>query len=208
MIELLFQQPILFFVAAAAIIIAITVHEFSHAAAAYYLGDPTAKNEGRLTLNPLAHLDLWGTLLLFFAGFGWGKPVPFNPYNLRSPRYAPAFISLAGPLANLLMVVLFALLLKFIYPVLGLGEENALFQFLYFLIVINALLMVFNLLPVPPLDGSKLLFAVLPPSLTRVKLFLEQYGFFILVALVFFGGFFFQALSRLVLSSIDWFLRL
>jgi len=208
MIELLFQQPILFLVSAVAIIIAITVHEFSHAAAAYYLGDSTAKDEGRLTLNPLAHLDLWGTLLLFLAGFGWGKPVPFNPYNLSNPKYGAAFISVAGPASNLVMVIVFSLVLKFIYPLLGLGAGNGLFQFLYFLIIINAILMVFNLLPIPPLDGSKLLFAILPPSMSNVQVFLERYGLFVLIGLIFFGGFFFRALYGLILGGIDWFLMM
>lgn len=206
MIELLFQSPMLFLAAAVAILIAITVHEFSHAAAAYYLGDSTAKDEGRLTLNPFAHLDLWGTLLLFLAGFGWGKPVPFNPYNLRNPKYGAALISLAGPASNLVMVIIFSLILKFVYPVLGLGSGNGLFQFLYFLIVINAILMAFNLLPIPPLDGSKLLFAVLPPSMSNVQVFLERYGLFVLIGLVFFGGFFFSAFYGLILRGIDWFL--
>jgi len=206
MIELLFQNPMIFLASAAAIIIAITVHEFSHAAAAYSLGDSTAKDEGRLTLNPLAHLDLWGTLLLFLAGFGWGKPVPFNPYNLRNQKYGAALISLAGPASNLVMVIVFSLVLKFIYPLLGLGAGNGLFQFFYFLIVINAILMAFNLLPVPPLDGSKLLFAVLPPSMDNVRVFLERYGLFVLIGLIFFGGFFFRALYGLIIGGIDWFL--
>ena len=132
MINLLAQDPMLFFAAAAAIIIALTVHEFAHAAMAYSLGDPTAKEEGRLTLNPLAHLDLWGTILLFLAGFGWGKPVPFNPYNLKNQKWGPAYVSLAGPGSNLGMVIIFSLVLKFIYPAIGLGPENALFQFLYY----------------------------------------------------------------------------
>ena len=208
MINLLAQDPILFFAAAAAIIIALTVHEFSHAAMAFYLGDPTAKNEGRLTLNPLAHLDLWGTILLFLAGFGWGKPVPFNPYNLKNQKWGPAYVSLAGPGSNLGMVILFSLILKFAYPALGFGPENALFQFLYFLILINGILMVFNLLPIPPLDGSKLLFAILPQSLDNVKIFLQRYGFFILIGLVMFGGFFFSSLFGIVINSINWFLNL
>lgn len=208
MINLLAQEPILFFAAAAAIIIALTVHEFSHAAMAFYLGDPTAKMEGRLTLNPLAHLDLWGTLMLFLAGFGWGKPVPFNPYNLKNQKWGPALVSLAGPASNLLMVVTFSLVIKFIYPALNLAPENALFQFLYFLVIINGILMIFNLLPIPPLDGSKLLFAVLPKSLDNVKIFLQRYGFFILIGLVLFGGFFFSSLFGIVIRSIDLFLYL
>ena len=186
-ISLLFQQPILFFAWVAAIIIAISVHEFSHAACAYWLGDPTAKYEGRLTLNPLAHLDPWGTLLLLFVGIGWGKPVPFNPYNLKNQRYGPAFVALAGPGSNLGLLVIFSLILRFIYPLTGLGTENALYIFLGLLVLLNAMLAIFNLIPVPPLDGSKLLMAVLPPRLDNVKIFLQKYGFFILIALIFLG---------------------
>ena len=183
----LFQNPVFFFIWAVAIIIAISVHEFSHAACAYALGDPTAKYEGRLTLNPLAHLDLWGTLLLLFVGIGWGKPVPFNPYNLKNQRYGPALVALAGPGSNLVLIIIFGLILKFIYPWLGLGTENALYIFLSVLIFINISLMIFNLVPVPPLDGSKLLLAVLPSRLDNVKIFLERYGFLILILFIILG---------------------
>lgn len=188
-ISLLLSEPILFFAWLAAIVIAITIHEFSHAAMAYALGDPTAKNMGRLTLNPLAHMDIWGTLLLLFAGFGWGKPVPFNPYNLKSHRMGSALVAMAGPLSNIVMVVIFSLVLRFLYPVLGLSESNYLFQFLFVLITLNAVLAIFNLIPVPPLDGSKLLFAFLPPSMENVKIFLTQYGFMILIGLIFIDNF-------------------
>lgn len=187
-ISLLFENPIMFFAWAVSLIVAITVHEFSHALAATSLGDPTAKLQGRLTLNPLSHLDPWGTLLLLFAGFGWGKPVPFNPYNLKEHKIGPAIISLAGPFSNFVLVVAFGLVLKFIYPLLGLGHENALFYFLYTLIIINVILMAFNLIPIPPLDGSKLLYAILPDSMDHVKETLERYGFIILVALIFLGS--------------------
>ena len=167
-ISLLLSEPILFFAWLAAIVIAITIHEFSHAAMANALGDPTAKNMGRLSINPLVHMDVWGTLLLLFAGFGWGKPVPFNPYNLKSHRMGPALVAMAGPMANMIMVLIFGLILRFIYPVLGLTESNALFQFIFVLITLNAVLAIFNLIPVPPLDGANLLFAFLPPSLENV----------------------------------------
>ncbi|MBU1178349.1 site-2 protease family protein [Patescibacteria group bacterium] len=203
MIERLFQDPIYFVITAVGIVIAISVHEFAHAAMAYYLGDPTAKNEGRLTLNPLSHLDLWGTLLLLLAGFGWGKPVPFNPYNLRNQRWGPALVSLAGPGSNLVMALMFIAFLKFVYPLLNLGAGNALFDFLYFLIIINMVLMTFNLLPVPPLDGSKLLFAILPTSMDNVKEFLQRYGFFILIGLVLFGGFFFSLMYSVLIGGVN-----
>lgn len=186
--------------------IAISIHEFAHAFAANYLGDSTAKLQGRLTLNPLSHLDLWGTLLLLFVGFGWGKPVPFNPYNLKNQKFGPAIISIAGPVSNLILVIVFSLVLKYIYPLLGLGYENALFYFLYTLIMINAVLMVFNLLPIPPLDGSKLLFAILPESMDNVKIFLERYGFIILIALIFFSGNLLSRFFYLIIGLIDRFI--
>lgn len=206
MIERLFQDPIYFLITAVSIVIAISVHEFAHAAMAYYLGDPTAKNEGRLTLNPLSHLDLWGTILLLVAGFGWGRPVPFNPYNLKNQRWGPALVSLAGPASNLVMAIILIIFLKFIYPLLNLAVGNALFDFLYFLIVINVVLMAFNLLPVPPLDGSKLLFAVLPASMENVKEFLQRYGLFILIGLVFFGGIFLSIVYGTLIAGVNWFL--
>jgi Zn-dependent protease len=206
LINLLFENPIMFLALAAALVIAISVHEFSHASMATYLGDPTAKLQGRLTLNPLTHLDPWGTLLLLFAGFGWGKPVPFNPYNLRTQKYGPALVSMAGPFSNLVMVLFFSLVLKYIYPLFGLGLDSALFQFLYWLILINAILMTFNLIPIPPLDGSKLLFALLPPSAENIKIFLERYGFLILIGLILFGGGLLSRLFYLIRSLIEWFI--
>ena len=106
---LLFSQPVLFIAWIAAILVALSVHEFSHALAGTVLGDNTAKNMGRLTLNPLAHLDMIGTLMLLIVGFGWGKPVPFNPFNLKYPKWGPAIVALAGPFANLICVVIFVI---------------------------------------------------------------------------------------------------
>ncbi|HPD44655.1 MAG TPA: site-2 protease family protein [Candidatus Woesebacteria bacterium] len=126
-----------------ALIIAITIHEFSHAYVADHLGDPTPRSAGRLSLNPLAHLDPLGTLMLFLAGFGWGKPVPIDPYNFRHPRRDSALVSVAGPVSNLIFAVLITLIAKFFYiPLFGI------------LIFINISLAVFNLLPFHPLDGS------------------------------------------------------
>lgn len=187
-IQLLFTQPIVLFAWIVALVIAISFHEFAHAFAAYKLGDMTAKDQGRLTVNPMSHLSLVGTLMILLAGFGWGKPVPFNPYNLKNQRWGPVIIALAGPTSNLLLVILFGLILRFGYPLLGLGPENALYTFLLVLISMNAVLMVFNLIPIPPLDGSKMLFALLPDSAANVKNFLQQYGFIILIAFVIIGS--------------------
>lgn len=184
----LFTHPIVFIAWAVALVVAITVHEFSHALIAYYLGDVTAKDEGRLTLNPAAHLSLFGTLMLLLAGFGWGKPVPINPYNLKHPRFGPALVALAGPTSNLILVIIFGLFTRFAYPAFGLGGENALFYFLYYLILNNVVLMAFNLIPVPPLDGSRLLFSLMPDSWHPLRDFLERYGFYFLIALVVLGS--------------------
>jgi len=122
----LFSEPLLLFAWIAAMVIAITIHEFAHALASYSMGDPTAKDNGRLTLNPLKHLDLWGTIMLLVAGFGWGKPVPYNPYNLKNQRWGPALISLAGPGSNLALVIIFGLLLRFLVGFEILPPENML----------------------------------------------------------------------------------
>lgn len=165
------------------------IHEYAHGWAADFLGDPTAKYAGRLTIDPRAHIDLWGTILmpillsLMTGGrflFAYAKPVPYNPYNLRNQKWGPALVAIAGPLANFLLAAAFAALLR-ILPVPGA------FASLFAIIVYaNIMLMVFNLVPIPPLDGSKILYAVLPDSAWRVRVFLDRYGFVILLFFVFF----------------------
>jgi Zn-dependent protease len=135
--------------------IAITVHEFMHAYVADFLGDPTARYQGRLSLNPTKHLDPFGTLLLLLVGFGWGKPVPINPSNFKNPRLGELLTSLSGPLSNFIMAFIFALPLRFL-------PESSLISLLSIIIYINLMLCVFNLLPIPPLDGSKILWAIFP----------------------------------------------
>lgn len=141
---------------AGSLIVALTIHEFGHALVASFLGDDTAKNEGRLTLNPLAHLDPWGLLFLVFAGFGWGRPVMYNPSNLRR-KVDELLIALAGPAMNLLL----ALLLGLIYRIAAVQNpallETGLFLAINSLISWNILLLAFNLIPIPPLDGSKII---------------------------------------------------
>jgi len=191
LINLLFSQPILFLVGIVAIVYAITVHEFSHALAGKLEGDGTAESLGRLTLNPISHIDPWGFLLMLFVGFGWGRPVPFNPLFLKHRRWGPALISLAGPLSNLLSVVFFGLILKVISVTGVLGSSNYLVIFLEWLILLNAILAVFNLIPIPPLDGSKLLFSALPrtPKAVRFQIFLERFGPMIVIGLVLIDSF-------------------
>ena len=189
----------------------VVVHEVSHGLMAFYLGDSTAKYAGRLTLNPMKHLDLWGSFVVPFLmiisfgfGFGWAKPVPYNPYNLKDQRKGPAWVAIAGPLSNIIMAIIFGLGARFIplsytvkmeitkgifdyhnLSVLLSGSFPAIFFWVFMMILtINIFLAVFNLIPIPPLDGSKLLFAVIPIS-EQKKMALEQFGFIFLLMFIF-----------------------
>ena len=170
------------------LIIAFTVHELAHALTADYLGDPTPRRMGRITLNPLKHLDPIGTILLIVAGFGWAKPVMVNPMNMRgTPRTSMAIVAAAGPLSNLVMAVMAAVffrvgLVSFTQPTGAFSASFLLSEFIW----INLVLAFFNLIPIPPLDGSKILFAILPAELVYRLRPLEQFGFLILMAVVFF----------------------
>ncbi len=183
-------------VVAIMLLIGFPVHEFSHALAAYRLGDGTAKLFGRLTLNPIAHFDPIGGILLAVTfigsggnfGFGWAKPTPVQPANLAGGRRGEALVAAAGPLSNLVLASLAALPLRYIVanPELELQIPGMVLDILHLFIIINLVLMVFNLIPIPPLDGSKVLFAFLPPRLVwQWRPVLEQYGF-VLVLLLFF----------------------
>jgi Zn-dependent protease len=173
------------------LLIAFTVHEFSHAWVATAFGDETPRMNGRLTLNPFAHLDPIGTILLLVAGFGWAKPVPVDPYTLRRrSSLALLWVSLAGPFSNFLMAVVAAIPLRLgIVPFVS--SSNALlpspYYFLNVFIDINLVLLLFNLIPVAPLDGEKILDAVLPPNAARVFDNIRPYGPLILLAIVFVG---------------------
>ncbi|HCM67828.1 MAG: hypothetical protein A2898_00130 [Candidatus Kerfeldbacteria bacterium RIFCSPLOWO2_01_FULL_48_11] len=183
-LQSLFTNPEFFIIWLLAIVIAITVHEFSHAFASYRLGDHTAKDLGRLTLNPLSHLDPIGSLMLVIVGFGWGKPVPFNPMYLKVRRWGPSIVSLAGPASNILSVVFFGLILKLLYANNLIGSDNLLTLFLVAVIQINLILALFNLIPIPPLDGSKLLYGLISDKYMNLKLMLERNGSFFLIALI------------------------
>lgn len=181
-IQWLLNEPLFFLAWIVAVVVTLTIHEFSHGLAALYFGDHTAQNEGRLTLNPLVHLDPLGFLMLLFAGFGWARPVPVNPFNFKNRRVAMAAVSLAGPLANLAGVIVFGLLFKFLASTLG--ADNLLPNFLYLLILVNVSLFIFNLFPIPPLDGSKVLFAILPDKFNDFKDKFSEYGPYILLMLL------------------------
>lgn len=164
------------------------IHEYAHGLVADMLGDPTARYAGRLTVNPMAHIDLWGTILMpimlsIATGgafmFAYAKPVPYNPYNLKNQKWGPVMVALAGPGANLLLAIAFAVVVR----VLPVSEFSSI---LVTIVYANVMLTVFNLVPIPPLDGSKLLYALLPSSAFKIKNFLDRYGFAILLFFVFF----------------------
>lgn len=166
-----------------AILIALTFHEYAHGKVAYFLGDPTPRNQGRLTLNPLAHLDILGTLLLIVAGFGWAKPVQINPFYFQMDRRkGMMLVGLAGPLMNLVLGYLAAVLLNILLR-MNLGGVW-LQTFLNLLVGYNVVLAVFNLIPVPPLDGSRVLAGILPPEGAEAVYRLESYGTLILLLLI------------------------
>lgn len=172
------------------LLIAFSVHELAHALVADRLGDPTPRRMGRITLNPLAHLDPFGSIMLLISGFGWAKPVMVQPYNLKgNPRTSMAIVAAAGPLSNLVLAAIFALPIRMgsvdIVPS-ATGVLPSLDFLVFELIWINLILFFFNLIPVPPLDGYKILTGFLPPEMAYSLRPLEQYGFLILMAAIFF----------------------
>lgn len=185
-VEVIFQIAIL--------IMSVVIHEVSHGYAASYLGDETARYQGRLTLNPLKHLDPFGSvllpLLLYFAHagfiFGWAKPVPYNPYNLRPGRWSEATVAVAGPLSNILLALIFGIFLRITVTVGISWATPALIQITTMIVLINIVLAIFNLIPIPPLDGSKLLFALFPEKLSQLRDFFERYGFVLVIFFILF----------------------
>lgn len=174
------------------IFLALTVHEFFHAWTALKFGDPTARDLGRVTLNPLAHLDPLGTLMLFVAGFGWAKPVPVNPLNFRNPRVADFWVSAAGPLSNFGLAILFGLIFRIyvsVEPETATRIWLAGYEFLRYSVIINVVLAIFNLIPLYPLDGSHVLRNLLPPMMAAKLDQIQKYGPYILIGLVILGRF-------------------
>lgn len=190
------------------LIFSVVLHEISHGYMALALGDPTAKLSGRLTLNPLKHIDPMGSIVvplitsMFGFTFGWAKPVPYNPYNLRHGKWGPALVGVAGPGANLILALVFGLSIRF-----GLVSLATPLGGIVFLItLVNIVLAVFNLVPLPPLDGSKVLFALLPYSWRGIETFLNRAGFIVILAIVLFGApfieFFVHLLTTLIIGPV------
>lgn len=200
LMELLYRLPI--------ILMALTVHEYSHGYIAYRMGDSTAKYMGRLTLNPLKHIDPIGLIAMIFVRFGWAKPVPINPRNFKNPKAGMALSALAGPVSNILMAILGAIILG-IFNYIGFANSIAFMdvrnfisytsesdfssffimgiQFFYIFMLVNTYLAVFNFIPVPPLDGSRIVTYFLPPKLGYYYNYIERYGFLVLILLLYTG---------------------
>jgi len=210
-----------------ALIFSVIIHELAHGYVAYFLGDLTAKYEKRLTLNPLSHLDPFGSiilpLLLFFLKspvlFGWAKPVPINPYNFKDQKWGSFKVAIAGPASNITLALLFGIMSRLLPLTISEKQEaigaffgimsgqsadmagsyyQVLFFYISIVIFLNISLALFNLIPIPPLDGHWILFQFLPESFSKAKFFLQQYGMVILIFLIFFGGL--QWLSELVFN--------
>ncbi|MDI6851252.1 MAG: site-2 protease family protein [bacterium] len=186
------------------ILLALTIHEYFHGYVAYKLGDPTPRLKGRLTLNPLAHIDPVGFVALLFLHFGWAKPVPINPYNLRNPRRDVVLVSLAGPFSNLISAFLVGFTLRiFAYRFLLYTTFGAM---IVNFVVISAALAFFNLIPIPPLDGWHVLEYFLPPG--GFKNFMRQYGYYILLILVVLSALGFPLLGMYISITVKFFTRL
>ena len=182
------------------LIFSVILHEVAHGFAAEMLGDPTARLQGRLTLNPLAHIDLFGSIVLpaisyLFGGFiiGWAKPVPYNPYNLRNQRWGEAIVAGAGPATNIGIALIFGLFLRFSSS----SVTATLLSIVSTIVIINLVLAIFNLVPIPPLDGSKILFSIAPNKLASFRAFMEKYSLFVVLFFIFF-------LWQLILPIVYW----
>ena len=170
------------------LIFSVIIHEVSHGYAALFLGDRTAQDQGRLTLNPLKHIDPIGSIIfpalsMLLGGFvfGWAKPVPFNPYNLRNRKWGEAIVAIAGPASNFLIAIVFGLTLRFSAAL----AASAAAGLLATIVIVNLMLGTFNLIPIPPLDGSRILFTLLPQKLEKIHRIFDRYGLIIIILLIF-----------------------
>ncbi len=184
LLNLLIHNPLAFVLVAVPLLYSVIIHEVAHGWVAYRMGDPTAKWLGRLSLNPLKHLDPIGTLMLFLVGFGWAKPVPININNIQDRRKGLVFVSSAGIAANILLAFLSLLFFHF----LSLPSSGIPAILVYYLVQINITLAALNLIPIPPLDGSKILMGIAPGRIAYLLAQLEPYGFFIIIGLLYVGA--------------------
>jgi len=191
-----------FIIVLAILIVSVIIHEVSHGYAANYLGDPTARLSGRLSLNPVKHFDPVGSFLVPLASYllggfilGWAKPVPYNPYNLRNARWGEVIVSISGPASNILIALFFGFIIR-LAPDYGLINSNVLEVFAY-VVVINLILAVFNMVPIPPLDGSKVLFGILPERFQYIRAFMERNWLLVIAIFIFF-------LWRFILPIVSW----
>jgi len=171
----------------AVLLMSVVIHEVSHGYMALFLGDKTALYQNRLTLNPIRHIDIWGTIVIPFFSillggivFGWAKPVPYNPYNLKWHKWGEAVVALAGPASNISLAIVAGLLIRFV----GGNMSLAVFQIISIIVFVNIVLAIFNLIPVPPLDGSKLLIALVPVRFHHLVHRLESFGLIIIIILL------------------------
>jgi Zn-dependent protease len=183
LLNLLLKDPLAFIIIAVPFLYSVVIHEVAHGWVAYKMGDPTAKWLGRLTLNPIKHLDPIGTLMLFLVGFGWAKPVPINMNNIADKRKGLIFVSSAGILANILFALIAAMLYRLFFP----SSSVLMTQLFSAVISINITLAALNLIPIPPLDGSKILMGIAPRETQYFLARLEPYGFFIIIGLFYLG---------------------
>jgi Zn-dependent protease len=184
LLRLLLNDPLTFILLAIPLLYSIIIHELAHGWVAYKMGDPTAKLLGRLSLNPLQHMDPIGTLMLFVFGFGWAKPVPVNFGNLRGSRKGIVFVSAAGIVANTLLAFTAFFLNRLLSP----SPSGFLAPLLYYMAQVNIMLAAFNLIPIPPLDGAKILMGVTSGAFQRFLISIERYGFFIIIGLLYLGA--------------------
>ncbi len=187
------------------LLISVIIHELAHGYAADSMGDPTPRLAGRLTLNPLAHLEWFGSLilpaLLVISGapfvIGWAKPVPFNPHYLKNRKWGGALVAFAGPISNIALAVIFALILKFV------AVSAFMSSFFVGIVIINIALAIFNLIPIPPLDGHHILYALLPEQFSYVKDFLRKYSLIILIVFIMYGW---QFISPIIMRAAEFLL--